>query len=68
MTAAGAARAAEEAVVDTAVSSVIDIVKATGEAVKAGLVAAGQGLDVAKDAYQQVCVLTLAASSWWGGC
>ncbi|GAB4821917.1 hypothetical protein N2152v2_008963 [Parachlorella kessleri] len=61
LTAAGAARAAEEAVVDTAVSSVIDIVKATGEAVKAGLVAAGQGLDVAKDAYQQVAPVVKTA-------
>jgi rhodanese-related sulfurtransferase len=41
-------------VIDSAVSSIVEIVRSTGDAVKAGLGVAEQGIDAAKTAYQTV--------------
>lgn len=48
-----AAQAADGPSVDTAVASVVDIVKATGEVVKQGVSAAQTGAEYAKAAYEQ---------------
>lgn len=48
-----AAQAADGPTVDTAVASVVDIVKATGEVVKQGVSAAQTGAEYAKAAYEQ---------------
>lgn len=48
-----AAQSADAPSVDTAVASVVDIVKATGEAVKQGVSAAQTGAEYAKAAYEQ---------------
>lgn len=58
---AGAARADQEVVVDSAISSVIDVVKATGDAVKAGLAVAESGVEYAKGAYDQVAPVVKSA-------
>lgn len=46
-----AAHAADAPTVDSAVSSIVDIVKATGEVVKQGVTAAQTGVEYAKSAY-----------------
>ncbi|KAH7616534.1 putative Calcium sensing receptor, chloroplastic [Nannochloris sp. 'desiccata'] len=51
---AGVAHAEDGAMIDSAVSSIVEIVKSTGDAVKAGLGVAEQGLDTAKSAYQTI--------------
>lgn len=54
LNATAAARAEDSAAVDTAVNGIVEVIKSAGEAVKAGLGIAEQGLDAAKDAYQTV--------------
>lgn len=49
-----AVHAQEGASVDSAVASIVDIVKATGEVVKQGVSAAQTGAEYAKSAYEQV--------------
>lgn len=61
LSSAGAANAAAESTVDTAVNSLIDIVKATGDAVKIGLDAATSGAEYAKGAYEQVAPVVKTA-------
>lgn len=56
-----AAQAADAPSVDTAVASVVDIVKATGEAVKQGVSAAQTGAEYAKAAYEQVAPVVKSA-------
>lgn len=51
---AGVAHAEDGAMIDSAVSSIVEIVKSTGEAVKSGIGVAEQGLDAAKGAYQTI--------------
>lgn len=51
---APAAAQAAEVDVDAAVSSLVDIVKATGEVVKSGVSAAQTGAEYARQAYDQV--------------
>ncbi|KAL4447383.1 hypothetical protein ABPG77_007416 [Micractinium sp. CCAP 211/92] len=56
-----AAQAADGPSVDTAVASVVDIVKATGEVVKQGVSAAQTGAEYAKAAYEQVAPVVKSA-------
>lgn len=58
-----AVHAQEGASVDSAVASIVDIVKATGEVVKQGVSAAQTGAEYAKSAYEQV----RAGGSWGAG-
>lgn len=57
-----AAPAARADTVDSAINTAIDLVKATGEAVKAGISAAETGVEYAKTAYDQV-----GWRRWWVG-
>jgi rhodanese-related sulfurtransferase len=59
---AGVAHAEDGAMIDSAVSSIVEIVKSTGDAVKAGLGVAEQGLDAAKSAYQTVSPVVSTAT------
>lgn len=48
--------------IDSAVSSIVEIVKSTGDAVKAGLGVAEQGIDAAKSAYQTISPVVQTAT------
>lgn len=58
---AGAPAAAQAADVDSAVSNLVDLVKATGEVVKSGVSAAQTGAEYAKQAYDQVAPVVKSA-------
>ena len=62
LSSAGAAHAEDSAIVDSAVSSIVEVVKATGDAVKAGLGVAEQGVAAAKGAYQTVAPVVQTAA------
>lgn len=66
LSSAGAAHAEESAVVDSAVSSIVEIVKATGDAVKVGLGVAEQGVAAAKGAYETVAPAVQTAADTVG--
>lgn len=66
LSSAGAAHAEDSAVVDSAVSSIVEIVKATGDAVKVGLGVAEQGVAAAKGAYQTVAPVVQTAADTVG--
>jgi urease accessory protein UreF len=56
-----AAHAQDGATVDQAVGSIVDLVKATGEAVKTGVSAAQTGAEYARAAYEQVAPVVKSA-------
>ena len=58
---AAAPAQAQESAVDTAVGTVIDLVRATGEAAKQAVEAAQSGVEYAKQAYEQVAPVVKSA-------
>lgn len=59
---AGIAHADEQTTVDTAVTSIVEIVKSAGEAVKSGIAITEQGIEAAKEAYQTVSPVVQATT------